>query len=113
MAPLRTRSGDIVEVMPDGWKWSPAEEANTDYLRIDIPGVASSVFSDMLAEALSPEGAMKLKRAKRLDMANAKIVALLAKARNADGSVTVAAAKLADLTGAKQVREVPTKLSIK
>lgn len=110
-ANLLLQAGDVVVVMPDGWKWSAVELAHPEWRIIKIPGVAESTFAD-LTDPASSAGVLKLKRAKSLNLADPKMAMLLASVKNADGSISTTAAKVTDLTGAKTIRIVPTMAKI-
>ena len=77
------KRGDVIDVVPDGWKWSQRELTNPNWRIIKLPGVEVDAVVDLTHSEMSttdPEvlrtGAYKktwLARTKRLDIGLAQI----------------------------------------
>lgn len=67
LTPLRTRLGDIVEILEDGHVFSASELSCGHYRVVDIPGVAAASLADLVQAAFDGQGRMTKRRAFTLD----------------------------------------------
>lgn len=65
---MRMQRGDVIVVMPDGWRWSERELTNPGWRLLRLPGLPPEAMIELQVPVRDKDGVVIAKRARGIDL---------------------------------------------
>lgn len=65
---FRSQRGDVIDVRPDGWRWTQRELTSPAWRFVRLPGLPESALADLTQEVRDRDGKLVQRRGRGIDL---------------------------------------------